>query len=191
MASNANDGRRTGSPWRLVGWGGAVALLLLPFVAMQFTREVDWTLSDFIVFGVMIGTVGGGFELAVRASGSWAYRGGAAMALAGTFLVIWADGAVGIVGDEHNPWNGLFLLSLLFGLAWACVARFRAGGMAPAMLGTAGALMVAFAIATIYRPEEPGVHPLVELAGTSVFALIFVGSAALFRKAARLSASAS
>jgi hypothetical protein len=185
MASNASDGRRSGSTWRLVGWGGAVALLLLPFVAMQFTREVDWTLGDFIVFGVMIGTVGGGFELAVRASGSWAYRGGAAMALAGMFLVVWADGAVGIVGDEHNPWNQLFLLALLFGLAWACVVRFRARGMSHAMVATAGALMAAFAMAMIYRPEEPGVHPAVELAGTSVFALVFIGSAALFRRAGR------
>ena len=188
MASNASDGRPSGSPWRLVGWGGAVALLLLPFVAMQFTREVDWTLGDFIVFGVMIGAVGGGFELAVRASGSWSYRGGAAMALAGIFLVVWANLAVGIVGNEHNPANQLFFLALLIGLAWSCVARFRAGGMAPAMLATAGALMAAFATAMIYRPEEPGVHAAVEFAGTSVFALIFVGSAALFRRAARAKA---
>ena len=185
MASNADHGQRSAHRWRVVGWGGAVALLLLPVLAMQFTRELDWTLGDFIVFGVMIATVGGGFELAVRASGDWAYRGGAAMALAGTFLVVWANLAVGIVGNEHNPANQLVFFALLAGLAAAAVARFRPRGVALAMLLTGSGLMLAFAIAMIYRPQEPGVHPAVELAGTSVFALIFVGSATLFRRAAR------
>jgi hypothetical protein len=186
MASNAAGNRRGGVPWRIIGWGCAVALLVLPFVAMQVGAQgVDWRLGDFIVFGVMIAVVGGAFELAVRASGSWAYRGGAALALAAMFLVMWANLAVGIVGNEHNPWNQLFFLALLIGLASACLARFRARGMIVAMLVTAGSLMVAFAAAMIARPETLGLHSVVEMLGTSVFALLFVGSAAMFRKAAR------
>jgi hypothetical protein len=101
--------------------------------------------------------------------------------------VVWANLAVGIVADEHNRWNQLFFLALLIGIAGVCMARFRARGMSAAMLLTAAALMVAFGVAMFSRPEEPGVHPIVELVGTSVFALLFVGSAGLFRKAARLS----
>jgi hypothetical protein len=186
MASSAG-GIPTGSRsrWRTIGWGAAVLLLILPFAAMQFATGVNWTLSDFIVFGAMIGMVGGGFELAVRASGHRAYRGAAALALAGSFLAVWANLAVGIVGDEHNPWNQLFFAALLVGLAWAVVARFRARGMSQAMFATAGGLMLAFAVAMIRRPEEFGVHPAVELAGTAMFAMLFVGSAVLFGKAAR------
>lgn len=39
-ASTAGTGRH--NPWRIVGWGTAAALLLLPLVAMQFTSEVNW-----------------------------------------------------------------------------------------------------------------------------------------------------
>ena len=186
MASNAGGQRAGTVPWRVIGWGSAVALLLLPFAAMQVGADgVDWSLGDFIVFGVMLGTVGVAFELAVRASGSRAYRGGAALGLLAMFLVVWANLAVGIVGNEHNPWNQLFFLALLIGIAGSCVVRFRALGMSVAMLVTAAALMAAYAVARLNRPEEVGAHLLVELIGTSIFALLFVGSAALFRKAAR------
>jgi len=186
MASNAGGQRDGRVPWRIVGWGLAVALLLLPFVAMRAGADgVDWSLGDFIVFGVMLGAVGGAFELAVRASGNWAYRGGAGLGLLAAFLVVWVNLAVGIVGNEHNPWNQLFFLALLIGLAGACITRFRARGMSVAMLATAGSLVLAYAVARINRPEEFGAHLLVELVGTSIFALLFVGSAALFRKAAR------
>ena len=39
---------------RLLAWGAAAALLLLPLVAMQFTEEVNWTVFDFLVFGSML-----------------------------------------------------------------------------------------------------------------------------------------
>lgn len=188
MASNAGGQRGGSIPWRIIGWGFAVGLLLLPFAAMQVGADgVNWTPSDFIVFGVMLGTVGGAFELAVRASGNWAYRGGAALGLLAMFLTVWANLAVGIVGSEHNPWNQLFFLALLVGIAGACIARFRARGMSVAMLMTAGALMLAYAVARLNRPEEFGAHLMVELIGASIFALLFAGSAAMFRKAARLS----
>ena len=36
-------------------WGGVVlVLLLVPLVAMQFTREVRWGLADFIVAGALL-----------------------------------------------------------------------------------------------------------------------------------------
>jgi hypothetical protein len=45
--------------------------------------------------------------------------------------------------------------------------------------------MVAFVIASLGPTDEPNVKHVVELAGTSVFAGLFLASAALFRKAAR------
>ena len=59
-------------PWRAIGWGGAVALLALPFVAMQFTADVNWTLSDFAAFGVMLLMVGVPLALVARRSAKWA-----------------------------------------------------------------------------------------------------------------------
>ena len=174
-----------GVPWRTLGWGAAVLLLATPFVAMRFTSEVNWTASDFIFAGVLLAVIGGGFELAVRASRNSSYRAGAALALIGAFLVIWTNLAVGIVGSEDNPANLLFFAALLIGIAGACVARFKAAGMALAATATALSLGVAFAIAAMGPTDEPFVSHWVELAGTSIFAALFLASAALFRKAGR------
>ena len=172
-------------PWRAIGWGGAVALLALPFVAMQFTADVNWTLSDFAAFGVMLLMVGVPLELVARMSDNWSYRAGALLALTGMFLTIWANLAVGIVGSEDNPANAWFFGALLVGGVGAAIARARAAGMAYAMVWTAAALEVAFAIAASGPTDEPFVPHVREFFGTSVFAALFLASAALVRRASR------
>ena len=49
VADTPSDNR-----WRPAMWGGAALLLLLPLVAMQFTREVIWDAADFAIFGTML-----------------------------------------------------------------------------------------------------------------------------------------
>jgi hypothetical protein len=171
--------------WRPIGWGAAVALLALPFVAMQFTREVNWRVSDFIIFGAMLLAVGVPLELVARTSRNWAYRGAALLALFGAFLTVWANLAVGIVGSEENPENLLFFAALLVGIAGMIAARARPKGMALAMVATAAAIGIAFGIASIGPSDEPNVPSWRELLGTGVFAGLFLGSAALFRNAGR------
>ena len=173
-------------PWRAIGWGGAALLLAMPFVAMQLGASgVNWTPGDFIVFGAMLLLVGIPLELVARSNSSWAYRGAAVLALLGMFLTIWANLAVGIVGSENNPANQLFFGALLAGIIGAIVARGRAQGMALAMAATATALGVAFVIASAGATDEPMVKHGIEAIGTGVFAALFLGSAALFQKAAR------
>ena len=53
MAGTPEQGRRT-NPFGALVWGGAACLLALPWVAMRFTRDVQWTGSDFLVFGAML-----------------------------------------------------------------------------------------------------------------------------------------
>jgi peptidoglycan/LPS O-acetylase OafA/YrhL len=182
--ANAVEGRLI-NPWRVFGWGAAVSLLLIPFIAMRFTSEVNWTASDFIFAGAMFALIGGTFELAVWVSHNRAYRAGAALALLATLLVIWANGAVGIVGSEGNPANLWFFGALLVGIAMALVVRFKAKGMSVAMFATAASLGVAFVIAVLQPTDEPFVPHIREALGTGVFAALFLASSALFRKAAR------
>ena len=52
----------------------ASALLLTPLVAMQFTREVDWTVSDFVLMGFLLYGACALFELGARARAALAYR---------------------------------------------------------------------------------------------------------------------
>lgn len=180
------NGRGTGIPWRIIGWGGAVVLLALPFIAMQLNAEgVDWSVGDFVFMGALLGIIGGLLELAVRMSPDRSYRGGAGLALLGAFLVIWVNLAVGIVGSEHNPNNQLFFVALLLGIAGAIGGRGKADGMARAAITTAVAIVLAFFIAQADVRDEPMVRPLVEGVGTSIFVLLFLASAWLFRKAVR------
>lgn len=127
------------NPWRLAGWGLAATLLALPALAMRFTGEVDWTASDFVVMGALLALIGLGIEFLVRRSGSAAYRFGAVVAMLTAFLTIWSNLAVGMIGDEDNPYNLLFLGVLFVALLGGVFARFRAAGMAAAMAVAASA----------------------------------------------------
>ena len=180
MASKANGGGG-GIPWRLIRWPIPVALLMIPLVA-----HWPWTPSDFIFAGAMFAIVGGLFELAVRASGSWAYRGGAALALATSFLLVWINGAVGIIGDEDNPLNLMFFGVIAAAVIGAIVARFRADGMARAMTVAAainGLIGIGVFIADAGATEPPGRFALLVL--IEIFAGMWLLSGGLFRKAAR------
>ena len=130
-----NPDRHRNWAWvRPIAWGGAAALVLLPLVAMQFTREVNWTVGDFLFAAMLIGGVGLALELAVRISPNWSYRAGAALGLAAGFLLIWANGAVGYIGSEDNPYNLLFVGVVAIAFAGSLISVFRAQGMAFAML---------------------------------------------------------
>jgi hypothetical protein len=138
MAREAQEGgRRRWSPWRIAGWSVPVQLLLLPLVAMRFTSEVNWTISDFVFAGLLFGSVGLAFEFIVRKSGSLAFRLGAGLAVVSAFLTIWVNGAVGMIGSEDNPYNFVFGGVLLIALSGAILARLEPAGMARAMVVTA------------------------------------------------------
>lgn len=176
-----SGGRRL-SPWRVAGWSIPMLLLLLPAVAMRFTTEVDWTASDFIFAGLLLGSVGLAFELIVRKSRSLAYRLGAGLAVGAALLTVWVNGAVGMIGSEDNPYNFVFGAVLLVALIGAVLARFEASGMARAMVVTAIAQGAAGAVG------------LTTDALGAVFSMGFGGlwllSAALFWNAAREQARA-
>lgn len=139
MTTSAMGSPPRSSYARTAAWSAAAALWLAPWVAMQFTPEVRWSPADFVVFGVMLLTVGGGLELAFRRSRDRAWRAGVAVALATAFLLVWIHGAVGLVG-AGVPAGGLAVLAVpAAGLLGALRARFRPPGMARAMLAAAAA----------------------------------------------------
>lgn len=180
-----NSSGRRGNRWSLVIWGAAACLLLLPLVAMQFTDEVDWTLADFIVIGAMLFAACGSYELATRLSSSTSYRAGCGAAIAGAFLLIWVNLAVGMIGSEDNPANLLFLGVLVVGLIGAILARLRPRGMVVAMIAMVvfQMLVAVVAIAASWGMPYSGA---IEILGVTIFfAIPWLVSAALFWNAAR------
>ncbi|HSN48820.1 MAG TPA: hypothetical protein VLR29_08675 [Flavobacterium sp.] len=70
-------------------------LLLLPLIAMQFTKEVNWTLFDFVVAGVLLFGTGILCELAIRKIKNTKYRIAAVAIILAALLLLWSELAVG------------------------------------------------------------------------------------------------
>lgn len=84
---------------RLIGIVLSVALILLiPLIAMQFTGEVNWTLMDFVVMGVLLLGTGLLIELVLRKVKKTGHRIAMCGAILLALLLIWAELAVGIFG---------------------------------------------------------------------------------------------
>jgi hypothetical protein len=159
-------------PWRLIGWGGAAALLAAPLVAMRFTNEVNWDETDFIFAGVLFGLVGLGFELVARASASWAFRGGAALAILSCFALVWVNLAVGMIGNEDNGYNLGFIALIPAALLGAALVRLRAGGMALVTLAC-GLAQIGIALGGLAADQRGAVFSAVMAGSWLVSALLF------------------
>jgi hypothetical protein len=76
---------------------GVALMLSLPLVAMLFTGELDWSLADFVLAGVLLTVIGVALELAVKKAGNVATALGIAAAGVATGIFGKADDAPGLV----------------------------------------------------------------------------------------------
>jgi len=165
---------------------GTAFILLLPLLAMQFTDEVAWNLADFAVAGALLIGTGLMYELAARKAGNIAHRAAVCVALAAALLLVWINLAVGgIIKEPDELANGMYIGVLAVGFIGAIIARFQPHGMARALFATALAQALVAVIALIFGLGSPAIGPLRILALNGFFVAVFVGSALLFRRAAR------
>lgn len=177
---------------RITPWIIAALLLLLPMVAMQFTDEMNWDETDFLVFGAMLLTACGAYELATRMTGSTAYRAAVGVAVMAAFILIWMNLAVGIIGSEDNPANLMYGGVLAIVILGGFLVRFRPHGMARVLSTTALAQAFVGVIALVAGLGSTGANwPRVIVVLTGFFSALWLFSACLFRKAAREQTSAS
>jgi hypothetical protein len=84
---------------RLIGIMLTIAfILLIPLLAMQFTTEVNWTLSDFVVAGVLLLGTGLLCEFVMRKVTKTGHRIGIIAVIIVVLFLIWAELAVGLFG---------------------------------------------------------------------------------------------
>ena len=74
-------------------------LLLIPLIAMQFTKEVNWSAFDFLVMAILLLGTGLLFELVLRKVRTLNSRITLIVIILIAFLLIWAELAVGIFGS--------------------------------------------------------------------------------------------
>ncbi len=171
---------------------GAALILLIPLVMTFIDRgkpEGDgwhWSPGDFIFGFIMLFGFGLAYELIARRSANTTYRVAVGIAVVATFLLLWINAAVGIIGDD-NPINLLYGLIVAIGFFGAIISRLQPQGMARTLIVMAVVQMVIPVVALYFAPKEvyddpPGLLGVFAL--NAFFAMLFVGSALLFRQAA-------
>lgn len=163
----------------------AASVLLVPLLAMQITDEMAWDLFDFAFAGALLVGTGVSFELAARKRDDAVYRLAVGLALAAAFLLVWASGAVGVIGAAGDDADLVYAGVLAVGITGVFVARLDAGGMARALFATAAAQASVAAIAVLAGWDAPASPSLEIVAANGLFVALFLGSGWLFRKAAR------
>jgi len=80
-----------------------VFLLLIPLIAMQFTNQVNWTPSDFIVAAILLLSTGFAIDFVIKKVLTKKYRITLSAIIIVMLLLVWAELAVGIFG---TPFSG-------------------------------------------------------------------------------------
>ncbi len=84
--------------WLLIILGSVAILLSIPLIAMQFTSEVNWSVFDFIIMGVLLLGTGLMCELIIRKVRNITTRVIICGCILLLFFLIWAELAVGVFG---------------------------------------------------------------------------------------------
>lgn len=80
-------------------FGAAGILLIVPLIAMQFTKEVNWTGSDFLIGGILLFGTAFICELVLRNVKTLKARVILCLTVIAILVVVWAEMAVGIFGS--------------------------------------------------------------------------------------------
>jgi hypothetical protein len=139
---------------------------------------------DFAIIGLLVLGSGLLYEYAGSRSGTFAHRAAVGIAVAAGLFLVWVNLAVGMIGDEGNAANLMYLVVLFVALAGAAIARFEPREASIAMFATAAAhvAVVVIALAAGLRPE---------LRADAFFIAAWVASALLFRQASEVVSSPS
>jgi hypothetical protein len=157
-------------------------ILFIPLMAMQFTNEVNWSAGDFVIMGILVFTTGFSYVLLIRSSSNIIYRASVALAIGSTFLLIWANLAVGLIGSGANAANLMYAGIVAIVIIGTFLSRLTAKGMERVMF-TAAITLVLIAIiqwlAKMY--QYPGSSVIEIIAVNGFFATLFAVAGLLFR----------
>lgn len=157
-------------------------ILLIPLIAMQFTSEVSWSAGDFVFMGGLLFGTGLAWELISKKSGKPAYRIAVALAVLASFLLIWVNAAVGIIGED-NPANLLYFAVVAIAFFGALASKFEARKSSYVMFVAAAAQAIVPVIALVFWNSDfsPGVMHVFALNG--FFVMLWIASGLLLQRA--------
>lgn len=184
MNTYTHDGRRRRSLWKSPALVTAL-ILLIPLLGNHFVNGWNWNLRGFILVGTLVFGIGLTYELVTRNVDTIAYRAAVGVAFVTSFLLVWMNFVQ--AADDVNPSAVMYFVVPLVGIIAAALARFQPAGMARALFATALAQALVLAIALIRNLQITYWTSAVSrgFGLNAFFVVLFVGSALLFRAAAR------
>jgi hypothetical protein len=157
-------------------------ILFIPLIAMQFTNEVNWSPGDFVIMGILVFTTGFSYVLLIRSSSNIIYRAAVALAVGSTFLLIWANLAVGLIGSGANAANLMYAGIVAIVIIGTFLSRFTAKGMERVMFIVTITLILFAIIQLLTKMYEYSGSSVIEIIGVNgVFATLFAVAGLLFR----------
>ncbi|MBO6535095.1 MAG: hypothetical protein JJ966_02655 [Balneolaceae bacterium] len=166
---------------------GASLIVLIPLIAMQFTSEVVWTLSDFIIGWAILFSIGFAYQAIARKSQQVTFKIATGIATFTTLFIIWANLAVGIIGNEENPLNLLYFGVVLLAIFGSYIASLKAKAMFRVMMSVAAlhafVSVIGLSIFTEQNPEYTIMNVIVI---NCVLTLLWIVSGLLYNKSAEV-----
>jgi hypothetical protein len=169
---------------RSVFWVAFITVIILsiPLLAMQFTDEVNWSLVDFIIVGILIFCTGLSYVLLTRSSSDIIHRAAVALAIGSTLLLIWTNLAVGLIGSGPNAGNLMYIVIVAIVIIGIFLSRFTTKGMEMVMFTVAITLVLFAVIQLLVKMYQYPGSSVIEIIGVnSFFAILFAVSGLLFR----------
>jgi len=165
----------------------AALILVIPLLGNRFVEGWNWRPGAFAFFGVLIFGIGLTYKLITRNVDTIAYRSALGLALVTGFVVFFGNFVQAADDVYPVPAALMYLIVPVLGIVGAVIARFHSRGMSRALLLTAIAQAVVFAIALRRNlPVTSWTAPVWRgFGGNALFLVLFVASAWLFRTAAR------
>ena len=165
-------------------------LLLIPLVAMQFTQEVNWSAFDFIIMGTLLFSTGLTFVFIVRNTSNILYKAATTIGIGTTFLIVWANLAVGLIGSGPNTGNIMYMSVVAVFIVGIYLSHFTAKGMEFTMFASALAVILITVIALLTNMQHYPGSSVVEVIGVGLFfTALYAISGLLFRFIAQSSAT--
>lgn len=163
-------------------------VLMLPFLAMQFTNSVEWSFADFVFAGIVLFGTGVAYELISKKANSLEYRAAIGLALFTALFLLWSNLAVGIVGSEDNSFNALYLTVHSVLLLGSLAAWFTPRGMELTLYAAALTQLLVTTLALVLGNNLEVIEILII---NLFFITLWLASGLLFRRARMISKTSS
>jgi hypothetical protein len=162
----------------------AASILIIPLAVSIFSKEMNWSVMDFIIVWILLFSAGITYRLVTRKKKTASYRGAIALAALTGLFMMWVNLGVGIFGSGPNPVNLLYAVVLTVGLFGSIMSRFKPHGMALTLYSMAAANILLAVFALIYNSYVPTEENVMQIVMINFFFIVmWTSSGLLFRNA--------